>query len=315
MNYMSSAHPGDEPEVWRLYHGTRAVGFGKQFGSGMMWSRTGASYSGTTIPHAIQVRALPLRTFSGSPIFHGDVVSPPGEEAERYLVLGVGDEMLFATAGSARFIRREHSAFAQRRDFVRHGNVLESPQFSRTFDAALRAYASREFPSTSLSWSLAVLVLAGGVVPGVLEWLLRGGVGLILSCLGAIAVGWGFFFAWKWRSPETFRRSSTSRVAYGAVWRTGALSSGAWGAAVALGLTGVTPSLGAMFAGMLAAAVLGLCLAMVAGVLAADSLTRHQDRQLGLASEMRSFIETPSSFLRVLHDGDDAFPQEPDNQH
>jgi len=297
---MSSTFPGEEPEVWRLYHGTRAVGFGKQFGGDMMWSRTGAAYSGTTIPHAVQVRALPLRTFRGAPIFHGDVVSPPGEDSERYLVLGVGDELLFARAGSSSLIRREASTFAKRRDFIRHGNVLESVQFSRTFDAALRTYASREFPSLPLSWSLSVLMLAGGVVPGVLEWLLRGGVGLILSCVGGIAAGWAFFLGWKWRSPETFRRSTTSRVAYGAVWRTAVLSSAAYGSAVALGLTGVTPSLGAIFAGMLAAAVLGLCLAMVAGVLAADSLTRHQDRKLGLASEMRSFIETPSPFVRVL---------------
>jgi hypothetical protein len=300
VSYTPGTSPEGDREVWRLYEGQRPVGFGKRFGSSLMWSKTGAAYSGREIPHSVQVRALPLRTLSGGPIFHGDVVSAPGDETDRYLVLGMGDTLLFARPNSAKFVPRERSGFARRRDFVRHGNVLESARFSRTFDAALRAYAAREFPAGPLAWSLSILTLAGCIVAGLLQWSLRGGIGPITSCVAGIVVGWTYFLGWKWSSPESFRRSTTSRVAYGSVWRTGVLASASYGMAGVLGVPGVAPGLAGVLAGMFAAAVLGVCLAMVAGVLAADSLTRHQDRKLGLPSELRSFLDIPSPFLRVV---------------
>lgn len=299
MNHTPVTSVGEEHAVWRLYQGARAVGFGKQFGSSMMWSRTGAAYSGRAIPHAIQLAALPLRTPSGAPIFHGDVVSPRHDEDERYLVLGVEDELLFAKPRSGRFERRHRSDFRQRRSFTRHGNVLESPHFSRTYDAALRAYAAREFSSGALSWSLAVLTFVGCLATGLLQWVVQGGVGPILSSFGGIACGWAFFFAWRQLSPENFRRGTTTRVAAGALWRTALLFSVSYGVAGYLGLPGVAGSGGGVFAGMLAAALFGFFFAIVAGGLAADTLTRSDDRTLGLPSELRSFLDTPSPLLRV----------------
>jgi len=114
-----------------------------------------------------------------------------------------------------------------------------------------------------------------------------------------VAVGWLYFAGWKRISPETFRRSTTSRVAEGAVWRTALLAGTSWAVASTLGLTGVEPSLSGALAGMVAFAAFGLGLAMVGGVLAADSLTRHQDRKLGIPSEIRSFLEAPSGYLRL----------------
>lgn len=281
------------------------MGFGKRFGADMMWSRTGAAYSGREIPHAVQVRALPLRTLSGAPIFHGDVVSPPGEEVERFLVLGTDDEILFARARSSKLIPRGRSTLARRRDFVRHGNVLESVHLSRMFDAALRAHAAREFPSAALSWSLAAATFLGCAAAGALQAGFQGGAGAIVPCLGGIAVGWGAFFAWKWRFAGSFRRSTTRRVADGAVWRTALLFSGAYGAAALLELPGVAVSLGGALVGMFAASVLGSFVALVSGVLAADTLTRHRDGTLGLDSEVRSFLELPGPFVRVRPDPGD----------
>jgi len=310
VSYPPHDSPFEEREVWRLYRGTRAVGFGKRFGEGMMWSRTGAAYSGREIEHGVQVRALPLRTLSGEPIFHGDVVSPPGEDADRFLVLGLEEELLFAKAGTPRLIRREGSTLAQRRDFVRHGNVLESVRLSRTFDAALRAYAARGFPSGPLAWSLSILTVAGCVVAGMLQWLLQGGVGPFVAGAVGIAVGWGYFLAWKRYAPESFRRSTTRRVADGAVWRTASLFGAGYAMAGALGLPVVASSLSGILAGTLAAGVVGACFAMVAGVLAADSLTRHDDRKVGLPSELRSFLDLAGPYLRVRPEGGDDAPDE-----
>ncbi len=310
VNHMPGSYITDEEAVWRLYQGERPVGFGKRFGSSMMWSRTGAAYSGQEIQHTVQVRALPLRTPSGTPIFHGDVVSPRREEGERYLVLGVGEDLLFAKPRSSRFVRRDRSDFARRREFIRHGNVLESVHFSRTFDAALRAYAARGFASGALSWALSAATFAACVLAALLQWGIQGGVGPILSCLGGILVGWGFFFGWRQLSPESFRRGTTTRVASGSLWRTALLFSGSYGVAGAMGLPGVATSVGGVVAGMFAAAVFGFFFAIVAGGLAADTLTRNDDRKLGLPSEVRSFIDTPSPLLRVRQEELAAFAED-----
>ncbi len=291
------------PEVWRLYQGERPVGFAKRIGSSLMWSKTAAAYSGKVIPHNVQLRALPLRTRSGTPIFHGDVISPPGEAADRYLVLGVGEELLFAPAGSARFAPREASPFLKRRHVVRHGNVLESVYLSRPFDAALRAYAAREFRSGRLSWILSSSIFLGCLLAGALQWSLLGGVGPIRAAIGGLIGGWGFFFGWKRFFPKSFRRSTTGRVAEGGVWRTGWLFSVLYGAAGVLGLPGVASSMGGILAGLLAAAVFGGGLGMVAGVLAADTLTRREDEQLGFSSESRTFLDIPTPFLRFPTEG------------
>lgn len=285
------------PEVWRLYHGERPVGFAKRFGSSLMWSKTAAAYSGTRIPHTVQLRALPLRTLSGTPLFHGDVISPPGDE-DRYLVIGVGEEILFARAGSGSFVEREGSPFPKRRDFVRHGSILESVHLSRPFDAALRAYAAREFRSSGLSWSLSSAIFLGCVLSGALQWSLFGGVGPIRAGIGGLLGGWGYFLGWKRLFPESFRRSTTSRVAGGAVWRTAWLFSALYGVSGALGLPGVASSMGGIVAGMFAASVFGGGFGAVAGVLAADTLTRREDEQLGYSSESRTFLDIPSPLIR-----------------
>ncbi len=293
--------PGEPETLWRLYNGAAAVGFAKHWGENQMWSKTGAAYSGVAIEHSLELKALGLRTPKGDALFHGDVVSTFDEPDRRLLLLGDEAEgVLIAEAGSARLLAHRKSPYRERQLFTRHGSVVESLYFSRSFDPALRKLAAYGFAGRRLAWLLAASVFGGCAVVGARQFQLLSEVGPLTSCLGGVASAWAFFLIWKKRSPQTFRRALTARVAEQASLPLGALFALAYAAAVVMEAPGVATGITAALVGSLAAFIFGLFFSMVSGSIAADTLTRRQDQRAGLQSELQSFLCSSPLFLKLV---------------
>jgi hypothetical protein len=293
--------PGEPETLWRLYHGTAAVGFAKHWGANQMWSKTGAAYSGVLIEHSLELKALGLRTPKGDALFHGDVVSAFDEPEKRLILLG--DEkhgVLIAEAGSPRLISHKKSIYKDRQLFTRHGSVVESLYLSRTFDPALRAMASRGFASKQLAWLLAVSIFGACLLMGALQFRLLNEVGPLTSCLGGVLAAWLFFIVWKRRAPQSFRRALTAKVAEQAALPLAGLFAASYASAGILGAPGIATGTMAICVGSFASFLFGLFFSMVSGSIAADTLTRRQDQRAGLQSELQSFLCSSPLFLKLV---------------
>ena len=223
IGYRSGSKPGVAYRWERLLRNGLCVGYRRELGRAIMFSKDGYGWSAESIEHD---QRLAEANFGGASlkVFHGDIIEMPyryDHQENRSLVVMItdtGDNLLYDLhSGDVDTV--EALWPPPNRPFVHKccGSVWTSDSLSKRCNGVLRALNAEEKPGFEMVVQASVAFCLGVASAALIQWLIFEEVGPLTALFGGLLSSLGLLTVWHRLNPYLFSRkwsiSMTWRVA------------------------------------------------------------------------------------------------------
>ncbi|MEE2755366.1 MAG: hypothetical protein VYA30_01840 [Myxococcota bacterium] len=233
----NSSPPGQHPydvhamQPWtRLHHDGKMVGYSREYGDTVLFSKDGYGWSGDPIAYDREVVQL-RRQLHQKRIYHGDIVRmSPEAGAQQYslqIVLTDGVTDYLCDLQSRRLMKLNEAwpppSSPRAREII--GSMYGEPRLAKVVDRSFRQLTGGSAPSFREVLVLALFIAFSLLVVGGLQIGLLGYVGPVSSSFGALAGAVLFFWLSRRRDGIGLKRHWVLKLAV----RVGAFHGVLWG--------------------------------------------------------------------------------------